>query len=618
MNHPATFALTGNPNSGKTTLFNLLTGLRQKVGNYPGVTVERKTGTLVLGDRRMDLIDLPGTYSLSPKSEEERIAAEVVAGVRDDLPTLQGVVCVVDATNLERSLYLVLQILDAKVPAVVALNMMDEVQHREGALDVKLLARLLRVPVFPISARTGDGLEALKAHLLEWADHPTPPSKRAAHLLETPKLREIQDRQIQATSLSRSVTRQGLKPHPWTDRVDRWVLHPVVGPLLFLFVVLLVFQSIFTWAQPLMSGMDWIFTGLGNLINSRFPDTMLRNLMVDGVIAGVGGVLVFLPQILILFFFIGLLEHTGYMARAAFVMDKFMSGIGLQGKSFLPLLSSYACAVPGIMATRTIENRRDRIATLFIAPFMTCSARLPVYTLLIGAFVPSKPLMGEWIGLQATVLLGLYAMGFLAAVVTAALLKSTFLKSDQIPFIMEIPPYRLPSIRTLLLLMWDRSKLFVVRAGTVILGVSILLWFLLAFPRPAALQDIQTSYAGMIGTFLEPALKPLGFDWRIGVGLVSAQAAREVIIATLSTIYRVGAAGEEGSLREAIQAHVTPLTAVSLMVWFAFALQCTSTLAVARRETGGWRWPMAMLVYMTGMAYLCCLMVFQGGKALGF
>jgi len=437
-------------------------------------------------------------------------------------------------------------------------------------------------------------------------------------LLEGPNLKEVQTRQARATQISRSVTRQGLAPHPWTDKVDAVVLHPIGGSILFLLVVLLVFQSIFTWAKPLMDGLQTLISLLGAFLSSHIPNVLAKSLVVDGVLAGVGSVIIFLPQILILFFFIGLLEHTGYMARAAFVMDRVMSRIGLQGKSFLPLLSSYACAVPGIMATRTIENRRDRIATIFIAPFMTCSARLPVYTLLIGAFVPNHRVLGHWLGLQAAVLLGLYLLGFLAAVVTAAALKNSILKSDPIPFMMEIPPYRLPTVRTLLLLMWDRSKVFLRRAGTVILAVSILLWFLLAFPRAEAARDIQASYAGRIGTFLEPAIKPLGFDWRIGVGLVSAQAAREVIIATLSTIYRVGAPGEHATIREAILNHVTPLTGISLLVWFAFALQCTSTLAVARRETGGWKWPAGMFLFMTGIAYLSCLVVFQAGKAMGF
>jgi ferrous iron transport protein B len=367
-----------------------------------------------------------------------------------------------------------------------------------------------------------------------------------------------------------------------------------------------------------MSGLDSLFQAIRLEVVQNMPDTLLRSLLSDGILAGVGGILVFLPQILLLFLCIGFLEHTGYMARAAFVMDRLMSRIGLQGKSFLPLLSSYACAVPGIMAARTIENRRDRLATIFIAPLMTCSARLPVYTLLIGAFIPAQPLLGHFLGLQAACLLSLYFLGFLAAIFTVAVLKSSILKSDPMPFLMEIPPYRLPTFQTVFFLMWDRTRMFLRRAGTVILVVSILVWCLLAFPRHPMGDDLRHSYAGEIGTFLEPVLKPLGFDWRIGVGLISAQAAREVIISTLATTYQVGDPGEDNTLRAAIQTHMTPLTGLSLLGWFAFALQCSATMAVARRETGVWAWPIGMFLYMTLLAYLGSLGVYQIGTALGY
>ncbi|MGH7739590.1 MAG: ferrous iron transport protein B [bacterium] len=652
---PGVFAVAGNPNSGKTTLFNRLTGLRQKVGNYPGVTVEKKTGFVRSGDHFLELVDLPGTYSLSPRSEEERVAAEVVSGSRPDLPPLRAVLCVVDATNLERSLYLTLQVLEAKVPVVVVLNMMDELAARGGQVNVNKLSKLLGVPVFPISALKGDGLDDLKAHLEKLSRgidgktlyplterkpekagvlcggcHGCGTSQCASVPVDSPDILadvnvpEAARRQARAGRIHRQVSEAPVKAHPLTNRIDRVVLHPVWGPLIFVLVVLLVFQSIFTWAQPAMDGMDQGVAWLGSLLANALPVGMFRSFLVDGVVEGVGAVLVFLPQILILFFFIAVLEHTGYMARAAMVMDRLMSSIGLQGKSFLPLISSYACAVPGIMATRTIENRRDRIATLFIAPFMTCSARLPVYILLIGAFVPDLPVVGKWIGLRTLTLLGLYVLGFLGALGTAALLKSTILRSGRVPFVMEVPPYRVPSVKTILILMWDRSLIFLKRAGTTILAVSVLMWFLVSFPRPDAQQDIRQSYAGRLGVMVEPVVKPLGFDWRIGVGLLSAQAAREVIISTLSTVYHVakdkGTEGPEAtaSLTTTLQKDMTPLTAISLMVYFVFAMQCASTLAVVKRETGRWRWPFAMFTYMTALAYVSSLCVFQFGRWAGW
>ncbi len=528
------------------------------------------------------------------------------------------VVCVMDACNLERSLYLALQLLEARVPIVVALNMMDELAQRGGRLDPKRLSQLLSAPVFPLSARTGEGVEVLRSYLLRRASQRIPHSGKSAKLLQTPSQREVQERQRRATAIARSATRHEPEPHAWTERIDRWVLHPQGGPLIFLFVVVAVFQVVFTASLPLMEALDAAFQSLRVALVENLPDTLWRGLLSDGIVGGVGGVLVFLPQILLLFFCVGLLEHTGYMARAAFVMDRLMSRLGLQGKSFLPLLASYACAVPGILAARTIENRRDRLATIFITPFMTCSARLPVYTLLIGAFVPSRPLIGHFLGLQAACLLGLYLLGFLAALGTVAILKSSILKSDPMPFLMEIPPYRFPTARTVALLMWDRSRMFLKRAGTVILVVSVLVWFLLAFPRHEAGGDLRGSYAGRVGTWMEPALEPLGFDWRIGVGLLSAQAAREVIISTLATTYQVGDPGEERSLQDAIRSHITPLTAFSLLVWFAFALQCASTLVVAAREMGRFFWPVAMFLYMTALAYGGSFLVYQGGKALGY
>lgn len=611
------FAIAGNPNSGKTTLFNRITGLRQKVGNYPGVTVERKEGTVTAQGVAFQVVDLPGTYSLSPKSEEERVAAEVISGSRSDLPPLIGVVCVCDSTNLERSLFLALQLIAFKVPVVLVLNMMDELAARGGSIDVAKLKRTLGIPVFTTSARTGEGIQTLLAHLAQWAKKGVAHPKRELPQVE-PSARSM-NRQAQATRISKSVTGAAVRPHTLTDRLDRFVLHPILGPLIFLAVVLLVFQSIFTGAKPLMDGLDGLFGALGSFISTRLPEGLFRSFLVDGVVAGVGSVVVFLPQILILFLFIAILEHSGYMARAAMIMDRLMSTVGLQGKSFLPLVSSLACAVPGIMATRTIENRRDRLATIFIAPFMTCSARLPVYALLIGAFVPNLPVVKGLLGLQAITLLGLYLVGFVAAMTTAFILKSSILKSDRMPFVMEVPPYRPPAWRTIGLSMLDRAGIFLKRAGTIILGVNLVLWFLVSFPRPEAAHDMKQSYAGKIGRFIEPAIKPLGFDWKIGVGLLSAQAAREVIVSTLSTIYKVEADDKsEKGLGAALKQAMTPLAALSLMVFFALSLQCTSTLAIIQRETGQWKWAVSMFVYMTGLGYLASLAVFQGGRALGF
>jgi ferrous iron transport protein B len=618
---PVLFAVAGNPNSGKTTLFNRLTGLRQKVANYPGVTVERVTGEMIEDGVSIGLVDLPGIYSLSRRSEEERIASDVITGRLPDTPPVGGVLCVLDATNLQRGLYLVLQVMETRIPVVVVLNMMDELAARGGRIDLGKLGRILGVPVQAASAVQGAGIAGIRRTLLKTARR-TP--RRLRRETGGEDLKAAVRRQEAARRIAHSVTVSVVAPHALTERVDDVVLHPVAGPLMFLGVVLVVFQSIFTWARPLMEAIDHLFGHLGRLAGMVPGPPVLHDLLQNGVIAGVGSVVIFLPQILILFFFIGFLEHVGYMARAAFVMDRFMAFVGLQGKSFLPLLSSYACAVPGIMATRTIEDRNDRIATLFVAPFITCSARLPVYLLLIGAFVPDRPVLGRFLGLRALTLIGLYVLGFAAAVTTAWILKSRILRSDgSAPFLLEMPPYRLPSGKTLLLLMWDRSRIFLRRAGTIILAANILLWALASFPAPAEgvppEEAARGTYAGRIGVLVEPVLSPLGFDWKIGVGLLSAQAAREVLVSTLATLNRIDKGSEEaGGLEEALRRSMTPASAFALLVFFVFALQCTSTLAIARRETGGWRWPMTMLVSMTLLGYGAAFLTFQGARLLGF
>jgi ferrous iron transport protein B len=615
--HRRVLAVAGNPNSGKTTLFNRLTGLRQKVANYAGVTVEKKSGTYLHGAAEVELIDLPGTYSLSPRSEEERVAAEVILGIHEGVSPVDGVLCIIDSTSLEKSLYLLLQIIETGMPAVVLLNMADELVLRGARIDTVQLSRLLDVPVLSISATQGQGIDEVKTLIEEW--NWTPRSPRPAQQLPVvPTEAQIVTRRMQVKQIIKAALLKEPRPHPWTDRIDGLVMHKIWGPLIFGAVVLIVFQSIFSWAQPGMDAIDGIITSLGRFVQARLPESIFRSFLTDGVIAGVGSILVFLPQILIVFFFIGILEHSGYLARAALVMDRFMNRMGLQGKSFLPLVSSYACAVPGIMATRTIENKRDRLATILVAPFMTCSARLPVYTFLIAAFVPDRSVFGP-LGLRALTLLGLYAAGFAAAMVTAWILKSSILKSDRTPFFLEIPPYRLPWAKTIFLFMWDRAKIFLRRAGTIILLTTIILWALASFPRVDGKADLENSFAGRIGKVMEPVIQPLGFNWKIGVGLLSAQAAREVMVSSLATIYHVESEGDDTTdLQQAIKADLTPLAAVSLMVFFAFAMQCMSTLAVARRETGGWKIPLAMFGYMNLVAYLASFIVFQGGRMFGF
>lgn len=613
-----TLAVAGNPNSGKSTLFNRLTGLRQPVGNYAGVTVERSEGLWAGEGFRIRLVDLPGTYALSPQSEEQRVAIRVILGQDPAIGALDGVLVVVDSTCLEKSLYLALQIMETGVPVLLVLNMADELAMRGAELDVSALARWLDVPVVQISATGGDGLARLKAAVLEWVR--VPPARRPAVTpLPLPNLELATRRRTRIKAVVAAVTRAGVRPHPWTDRVDRWVMHRVAGPLIFAAVVLLVFQAMFAGARPMMELVDRGCTALAVAIRAAGPPGLATSFLADGVVAGVGAVVTFLPQILIVFFCLAVLEHSGYLARAALIMDRLMRRIGLQGKSFLPLISSYACAVPGVLATRTIENKRDRLATMCIAPFMTCSARLPVYTLLISAFIPDRPLLGRLLGLRAATLLGLYALGFGAALLTAWGLKSTILRSDRTPFTMEVPPYRAPQLKVVLLILWDRARVFLQQAGTVILAVSIVMWVLVSFPRPQGQPDLSASAAGRLGTLIEPVLEPLGFNWRIGVGLVFAQVAREVIVSTLATTYRVSEAdGETRSLQQALRIDITPLAAVSLMVFFALAMQCTSTLAVVRRETGGWGVPAALFVYMNALAYGASFVVYQGGRWLGF
>lgn len=608
-----TIAIAGNPNCGKTTLFNQLTGLRQKVGNYPGITVERKAGTVACGGHTIDLIDLPGTYSLTPRTEDARVAAQVLGGQSTLAPPLDGVMCVVDGNTLERSLPLILQIRALRLPMILLINMSDELKKIGAIIDVQELEKQLGVPVRSISARTREGVP----NIIDWLgrDHSAPfplASGTSPVVISTQELRH------EAKRLTQLVFKNSRSIYAFSATVDRVVMHRVGGPLLFGAVVLLIFQSIFSWAGPFMDLIDGFFGRLGDWAGDWIANPFLHSLVKDGIIAGVGGVVIFLPQILIVFYFISVMENSGYLARAAIVMDRFFSKIGLQGKSFLPFISSYACAIPGIMAARTIENRRERLATIFVAPFMTCSARLPVYALLIGAFVPPVSVVKGLIGLQALALLSLYAVGFVAAVLTAWAFNSTVMKTEKTPFHMEVPPYRWPSFRGTLLLLWDRSKVFLRQAGSVILLVNIALWFLASYPKSNGPEPVKASYAGQLGVLIEPLIKPLGFNWKIGVGLIGSQAAREVIVSSLSTIYSIESEENNTGLKAALRQDITPLAAMSLLVFFALAMQCMATTAVVRRETGGWKIPVIQFFYMNGLAYVAALVVFQGGRLLGF
>lgn len=592
-----TVALVGPPNSGKSTLFNRLTGLRQTVANYPGVTVEGRQGRLRMGHgREVQLLDLPGTYSLQPRSEDERVTEDVLCGRVAGTGKPDAVLLVLDATNLGRHLVLAAPVLALGIPTLVVLNLADDLERRGGTVDPAALAKQLGAPVTLVSAATGQGLETIH-HFL---------SGRFAVPARIP-LPVIQNMPACREWAGRLANRSAYRPPApsvWSRRLDRVFLHPVMGPLIFLGVVVAVFQAMFGAAAPLSDAMERAITLGGGALTSLLPAGWVRDLLAQGVVAGVGSVLVFLPQIAVLFLFIGILEDSGYLARAALIADRTLARVGLQGKSFIPLLSAYACAVPAVLAARTIENRRDRLATILIAPFMTCAARLPVYTLIIAAFLPNTPLLGPVFGLRAAALLGLYLLGLLAAIGTARLLKSTILKSDRTPFVLELPPYRWPTFQSLGLRLVDRSKAFLTRAGTVILGVTVGLWVLCHVPRVEGHDPaLSRSVAGTLGRSIEPAIRPLGFDWKVGVGLVTSLAAREVIVGTLGTIN--GIQGEEApeGLQQALRRDLTPAGAAALLVFFAFAMQCISTLAVIRRETGGWRLPLLQFSYMLTLAW---------------
>ena len=749
--------LTGNPNCGKTTLFNALTGLRAKVGNYAGVTVERKEGRLLGAPTgpNIQVLDLPGTYSLSPNSLDEQISRDVLLNRLPELPPPDLIVVVVDASNLQRNLYYATQVVELGHPTIIALNMIDVAEANGHHIDEEKLSELLGVPVMPIIASNGTGLPELKQKLIQILEAPAVPEFKPQLFCQLPGLFRIEataladllaetfkERRLQATAeallllsnekalasstshypqklqdavaaarkrleaqeidwrgapiewryariaeIQQAVTSELAPPGEiFSDKLDRVLTHKFWGTLIFIATMALMFQSIFTFAHypmdALQSAVDW----LGGTVARIIPPGDLNSLVVDGVIAGVGAVVVFLPQILLLFLFIGLLEDTGYMARAAFLMDRLMSKVGLHGKSFIPMLSSFACAIPGIMATRTIESPKDRLVTILVAPLMSCSARLPVYTLLIAACIPNITVLG-FFKLTGLTMLAMYLLGIIVALLMAWLFKKTLLKGETPMLIMELPPYKRPLVRVVVRHMWDRSKVFLRRAGTVILGINILLWFLATYPKNSASEakylqaraveaakinpnaktreqidrltgdlkananrdatqtevlntlqsldkaqageQLRNSFAGKMGRAIEPIIAPLGFDWKIGIGIITSFAAREVFVSTMSTVYNVGSSEDANSKTQLVEtlrqqkhpdgsAVYTPLLAVTLMVFYVFAMQCASTVAVVRRETNSWKWPLFQWAYMGILAWGLSFITLHLGHWLGW
>jgi ferrous iron transport protein B len=682
-------AIIGNPNCGKTTIFNELTGLRQKVGNYPGVTVEKKEGAILYSDgREVTLLDLPGTYSLSANSPDEKVVTDILLDKLAGIQRPDGIICIVDASNLERNLYLVSQIIDQRYPLIIVLNMVDVAERIGMYVNSDTLAKTLGVRVIQTIGSKRIGIPELKTAIRngfsispearKWklpkpvgeehhelvnllVSHHHIKEEAAFHdattLLSSPRsLKEFQGTIAQSVldhvacdyehlrqlgydrhsvfvesryqwikKICGEVITYGPKKTNYTDKIDAVVTHRFWGYIIFFALMTLMFQSIFTWATVPMDFIGNIFYWLGKEITVLLPQGDLRDLLIHGVINGTGAVVTFLPQIALLFLFLGILEDTGYMARAAFIMDRVMSKVGLHGKSFIPILSSFACAIPGIMATRTIENPRDRLVTMLVAPLASCSARLPVYSLLIAAFIPGTLVFGFW-NLQGIVMVSMYLLGIVMALLMALLFKKTVLRGKTPDFILELPPYRFPSIKSVLIQMWERSVLFLQRAGTIILGVSIVLWFLATYPKTNhgnSSEKLAHSFAGQAGHVIEPVIRPLGFDWKIGVGILTSLLQREVFVSTVSTMYNIQSGDDNTvSLRDQMQKEIdlstglpkfTALTAICIMVYYVLAMQCMSTLAVMRRETNGWRWPMFQLGYMTVLAYGVTFIVYRIG-----
>ncbi|KAA5609803.1 ferrous iron transport protein B [Rhodovastum atsumiense] len=614
-------ALVGNPNCGKTALFNALTGSRQKVANYAGVTVERKEGRFVTpAGRPVRLLDLPGTYSLRARSPDEEITREAVLGrLAGEVPP-ELLLCVVDATNLRLAIRLVLELRQVGRPMVLAVNMFDIARHRGVAIDLDRLSAELGIPVVTSVAVRRGGTQDLLARL-DAAIAALPAGAQAPMQWAPHDRRGLRALQREADRIIAAAVRPPTRPDTATSRLDAVLLHPVAGTLILLLLLFLMFQAVFSWAAPPMEAIKAGFDALAGLAGSVLPEGLLRSFVRDGLIGGVGAVLVFLPQILILFLFILLLEDFGYMARAAFLMDRIMGGAGLHGRAFIPLLSSFACAIPGIMATRVIDSRRDRLATILVAPLMTCSARIPVYTLIIAAFIPNREVWGG-LELQGLVMFGLYAMGILSALGVSFVLKRVVWRGvPPEPFMLELPDYKRPSARNVLYGLWQRAKAFLRRAGTTILAMMVVIWFLASVPRPpegATDPAITYSFAAKIGRFMEPVLSPIGFNWQINVALVPGMAAREVAVASLGTVYSIEANDESAAeLGHALAGSWSLATALALLAWYVFAPQCASTLATVRRETGSWRWPAFLFAYMLALAYAAAFVTFRVAVALG-
>ena len=623
--HPSgpLLALVGNPNCGKTALFNLLTGSRQKVANYAGVTVERKEGKLTTpSGRALRVLDLPGTYSLAPRSPDERVTHDVLYGRAAGEKRPDLVVCVVDATNLRRSLRLVLSVKRLGLPCLVAVNMQDLAKARGIKVDTAALALELGLPVVTTVGTQGGGDADLRA-LLDDADvwrRSVPHAHDAADTIDTTDASATSP--ASATHGDHDTVQQILKrlglndvvPHLVSDRIDRFVLHPVLGPALLAVILFLIFQAVFSWSVVPMDAIKALSAWLGAAVAGIMPDGWLKSLLVDGVIAGAGGVVVFLPQIIILFFFILVLEESGYLPRAAFLLDRIMGGVGLSGRSFIPLLSSFACAIPGIMATRSIANPRDRLVTIMIAPLMTCSARLPVYALLIGAFIPRRDV--GWFELQGLVLFGLYVAGIAGSLAVAWVLKRLTAHGQVRTLMMELPNYHLPNIRNVAIGLWQRVAIFMKRVGGVILVLTVALWFLASFPgapEGATRPAIEYSFAGILGKALAVVFEPIGFNWQISIALVPGLAAREVAVSALGTVYALSATGADTAqaLSPLIAQNWSLATALSLLAWYVFAPQCMSTLATVKRETGGWKMPIIMAGYLFGLAYLASFVTYR-------
>ncbi len=609
-------ALLGNPNCGKTALFNLLTGSRQKVANYAGVTVERKEGRLTTpAGKTLRVLDLPGAYSLYPRSPDEHVTCDVLFGRAAGEKRPDLVVCVVDATNLRRNLRLVLAVKRLGLPCVVALNMADLAESRGIRIDPDALAAELGLPVVSTVAIRRTGVEPLLSLFDDrsvWRS--AAPAAGGAHSNASDH--------VAVRHILQRLDLDDVIPHDASERIDRVVLHPVVGPLLLAMVLFLVFQAVFAWAEVPMGMIEAASVTLGDFAGSALPDGWFKSLIVDGVIAGAGGVLVFLPQIVILYFFILVLEESGYLPRAAFLLDRIMGSVGLSGRSFIPLLSSFACAIPGVMAARSIASPRDRLVTIMIAPLMTCSARLPVYALLIGAFIPQRAVWGA-LELQGLVLLALYFAGIVGAMAVAWMLKRFTRAGREVrPLMMELPSYHLPSVRNIAIGIWQRISIFVKRVGGIILFLTILLWFLASYPgapEGATGAAIEYSFAGMLGQALGLIFEPIGFNWQISIALVPGLAAREVAVSALGTVYALSATGEEAvpALSTLIADQWSLATALSLLAWYVFAPQCLATLAAVKRETGGWTMPLIMAGYLFALAYAASFITYRVAQAMG-